>query len=71
MLAGPNVESTKEFSAEVSVPVIASGGVTTIDDVSRLAALDITGAIVGRTLYEGKMNLHDAISAAKGKATKV
>lgn len=71
MLAGPNVESTKEFSAEVSVPVIASGGVTTIDDVSRLAALDITGAIVGRTLYEGKMNLHDAIAAAKGNATKV
>lgn len=71
MLAGPNFESTKEFATEVSIPVIASGGVTTIDDVSRLASLDLSGAIVGRTLYEGKMNLHDAIAAAKGNATQV
>jgi phosphoribosylformimino-5-aminoimidazole carboxamide ribotide isomerase len=65
MMAGPNFEAVKKFNAHVDVPVIASGGVTTIEDVSMLSSFAISGCIVGRSLYEGKMELHDALSAAR------
>jgi len=54
---------------DVKLPVIASGGVTTLDDVRRLAEISrthpaLTGAIVGRSLYEGAMPLREAVNAA-------
>jgi len=48
----------------VDVPVIASGGVTTVDDVARLAAAGMAGCIIGRALYEGKLTLPAALAAA-------
>jgi len=66
MLAGPNVEATSELAASVSIPVIASGGVTTREDVLRLARTGLHGAIVGRALYEGRLDLAAAIAAARG-----
>jgi phosphoribosylformimino-5-aminoimidazole carboxamide ribotide isomerase len=66
MLAGPNLERTKILIDSVTVPVIASGGVTTIEDIKNLAAIGAAGAIVGRALYENKITLTDAIKAAKG-----
>jgi phosphoribosylformimino-5-aminoimidazole carboxamide ribotide isomerase len=66
MLAGPNVEATAELAASVSVPVIASGGVTTLDDVRRLAGRGLAGCIVGRALYEGRLDLKEAIALARG-----
>src|SRR5262249_20803413 len=57
MLAGANVEAMAELAAAVSLPVIASGGVTSPDDVRRLARLGLAGCIVGRALYEGRLNL--------------
>lgn len=64
-LGGPAVESTEDFAQQVGVPVIASGGVGTVEDVRRLAALPIEGIIIGRALYSGSVSLPEAIAAAK------
>jgi len=63
-LAGPNLDAIAELAAEVRLPVIASGGVSTLEDVRRLASLSLAGCIVGRALYEGRLNLAAAIAAA-------
>jgi phosphoribosylformimino-5-aminoimidazole carboxamide ribotide isomerase len=65
MLAGPNVAAMAEMQAAVDVPVIASGGVTTVDDVARLARAGLAGCIIGRALYEGTLTLREALQAAK------
>jgi phosphoribosylformimino-5-aminoimidazole carboxamide ribotide isomerase len=64
MLAGPNFEALAELAAAVRLPVFASGGVSTLDDVRRLATLPLAGCIVGRALYEGRLDLSAAIAAA-------
>ena len=63
MMKGVNVESTVKLAREVAIPVIASGGITTLDDIRALKAVadeGITGAIIGRALYEGTIDLRDA-----------
>jgi phosphoribosylformimino-5-aminoimidazole carboxamide ribotide isomerase len=65
MMAGPNVAAMAEMQAAVDVPVVASGGVTTRDDVLRLAAVPMAGCIIGRAIYEGTLSLPEAIEAAK------
>lgn len=65
MQTGPNIEETKRLAESVSIPVVASGGVSTIDDIKNLIPLEIsgvTGVITGRALYEGTLNLKEAIS---------
>ena len=62
MLAGPNVESLAEMASAVELPVIASGGVTTLDDIRRLAGCGLAGCIVGRALYEGRLDLKESIA---------
>jgi phosphoribosylformimino-5-aminoimidazole carboxamide ribotide isomerase len=69
MLAGPNFEATAELAAAVTVPVFASGGVTTLDDVARLARSGLAACIIGRALYEGRLDLAAAITMAR-KHTK-
>jgi phosphoribosylformimino-5-aminoimidazole carboxamide ribotide isomerase len=64
MLQGPNVPAMAEMAAAVAVPVIASGGVTTNDDIRRLAEHGLNGCIVGRALYEGKLQLKEIITIA-------
>ena len=66
MLAGPNVDALAELAAAVPLPVIASGGVTTVEDVRRLVPLGLAGCIIGRALYEGRLDLAAAIRAADG-----
>jgi len=64
MLAGPNLESTAELAAHVRIPVIASGGVGSEDDLRRAAALagrGVAGVIVGRALYTGAVDLGRAL----------
>jgi phosphoribosylformimino-5-aminoimidazole carboxamide ribotide isomerase len=63
MLAGPNVGALAEMVQAVDLPVIASGGVTTAQDVARLVEADVAGCIIGRALYEGTLNLSDALAA--------
>jgi phosphoribosylformimino-5-aminoimidazole carboxamide ribotide isomerase len=65
MLQGPNVAAMREMQQATSAPVIASGGVTTADDVASLAAAGLAGAIVGRALYAGTLTLEDALAAAR------
>jgi phosphoribosylformimino-5-aminoimidazole carboxamide ribotide isomerase len=64
MLAGPNVSAMREMQQAVRLPVIASGGVTTADDVAKLAAAGLAGCIIGRSLYEGRITIRDALAAA-------
>ena len=63
MLVGPNVAAMAEMQSAVDVAVVASGGVTTRDDVARLAAVPMAGCIIGRALYEGTLALPEAIRA--------
>jgi phosphoribosylformimino-5-aminoimidazole carboxamide ribotide isomerase len=62
---GPNLSATRELAAAVAVPVLASGGVGSLDHLRALAAIpNVAGAIVGRALYERTFSLEDAIKAA-------
>ncbi len=68
VLQGPNVGATVELARRVSVPVIASGGVSTLADLLTLKAHEkdgVTGAIVGRALYDGRIDLAKAIHAVE------
>jgi phosphoribosylformimino-5-aminoimidazole carboxamide ribotide isomerase len=68
MSTGLNVESTRRLSASTSIPVIASGGVSRIEDIEHLLELEsegIIGVIVGRALYTGQLDLEEAIQIAK------
>ena len=62
---GPNVEETARIADAAHVPVIASGGVGTLDDLRALAARGIAACIVGRALYDGAFTLDEAIEAAR------
>ncbi|HHW75591.1 MAG TPA: 1-(5-phosphoribosyl)-5-[(5-phosphoribosylamino)methylideneamino]imidazole-4-carboxamide isomerase [Xanthomonadaceae bacterium] len=69
MMQGVNVEATIRLARAISIPVIASGGVSTLDDVRALRAVEqegITGAIIGRALYEGTIDLATAQRVADG-----
>ncbi len=68
MLAGPNLEAMAEMTAAIELPVVASGGVTTKNDVAQLAAVPMAGCIIGRALYEGTLTLPDALEAAEDRA---
>jgi phosphoribosylformimino-5-aminoimidazole carboxamide ribotide isomerase len=65
MLRGPNVTAMAVMQEAVDLPVIASGGVTTADDVAQLAAAGLAGCIIGRALYVGTLKLEDALRAAQ------
>jgi phosphoribosylformimino-5-aminoimidazole carboxamide ribotide isomerase len=62
MLSGPNADALAEMAQGVRVPVIASGGVTTLEDIRTLKNLGLAGCIVGRALYEGRLDLKEAIA---------
>jgi phosphoribosylformimino-5-aminoimidazole carboxamide ribotide isomerase len=64
MMTGPNVAEMAAMQRAVQWPVVASGGVTTKEDVTRLAAVPMAGCIIGRALYEGTLTLSEAIEAA-------
>jgi len=64
MLSGPNVAAISEMCAAVSLPVIASGGVSSREDIVQLAAIPAAGCIIGRALYEGRLSLAEAMEAA-------
>ncbi|GIT90634.1 1-(5-phosphoribosyl)-5-[(5-phosphoribosylamino) methylideneamino] imidazole-4-carboxamide isomerase [Jannaschia pagri] len=65
-MGGPNVEATEALARAVSIPVIASGGVSSLEDLSRLKATRaIAGAISGRALYDGAIDLGAALELCR------
>ena len=65
MLTGPNIESTVALARSMPIPVIASGGLSTLDDIRRLLDVEqygIMGAITGRALYTGDLDLAACIA---------
>ncbi|MGE5607996.1 MAG: HisA/HisF-related TIM barrel protein, partial [Bacillota bacterium] len=64
MLTGPNFDQTRKLAEAGKVPVIASGGVGSIEHIRRLTNMPVWGVIVGRSLYEGKVDLREAIRVA-------
>src|SRR6476469_7915686 len=69
MLTGVNVEATAKLARELKTPVIASGGIASLQDIHDLipyAGDGIIGAIAGRALYEGKLDFKEALKVAKG-----
>lgn len=66
MLSGTNLEIYRELSAIEGLDIVASGGITFIDEIKALIEMNIYGAILGKAIYEGKLNLKEAIDAAGG-----
>ena len=66
MLGGTNVDLYQRLSEAFDLHIIASGGVSSIQDIRSLAELKLYGAIVGKAIYEGKLDLADALACAKG-----
>ncbi len=64
MMKGPNMESLKAAVKAAGVPLIASGGISTIEDVRAVAEAGAAGAIIGRALYDGSINLAEALRVA-------
>jgi len=65
MLKGPNLKAMEEMVKAVNIDVIASGGVTNIQDIRNLKEIGVAGAIVGKALYTGDIDLKEAIAVAK------
>ncbi len=71
MMTGVNIEATVRLAQALSVPVIASGGLNSLDDVRKLCEVEpegITGCIAGRAIYEGKLDFAQAIKVAAGES---
>lgn len=70
MLQGPNVEHTKEISDVTGMEIIASGGISCMKDLERLYYAGIKGAIIGKALYENRLNLKTAIELYEKETVK-
>ena len=66
MLTGPNVEATRALTEETGMDIIASGGMSSMDDLKRLHDAGVKGAIIGKALYENRINLKEAVRAFEG-----
>jgi len=64
-MRGPNLDALRRLLAAVTTPVIASGGIASLDDVRRVAALGVEGMIIGKALFDGAFTLQAAVEAAR------
>ncbi|TWT82150.1 1-(5-phosphoribosyl)-5-[(5-phosphoribosylamino)methylideneamino] imidazole-4-carboxamide isomerase [Planctomycetes bacterium CA13] len=64
MMRGPNFEGLAQMAAATDIPLVASGGVTTLDDVRKLVKVEMPAAIVGRSIYDGAMQLEEVLDVA-------
>ena len=70
MMTGPNIEATRAMTEALDIPVIASGGISSLDDIERLKSIrGLWGAITGKALYTGKIGLSEAIQLARNHST--
>jgi phosphoribosylformimino-5-aminoimidazole carboxamide ribotide isomerase len=65
-LAGPNLAATRSMAEATHVPIVASGGVGTVDHLHALRQLPVEGVIVGRALYDGTVTIDEALQAVEG-----
>ena len=66
MLTGPNIEATEKLASSVKTPIVASGGVSSLDDLIELSKIKgLFGAITGKAIYEGRFDLKQAIKEIK------
>jgi phosphoribosylformimino-5-aminoimidazole carboxamide ribotide isomerase len=65
MLSGPNFEALSEMQQAVSLPIIASGGISTLDHVRKLIDFKAAGCIIGRALYEGSLDLSTVLNLTR------
>ncbi|MDY6905390.1 MAG: 1-(5-phosphoribosyl)-5-[(5-phosphoribosylamino)methylideneamino]imidazole-4-carboxamide isomerase [Thermodesulfobacteriota bacterium] len=68
MQTGPNIDAIRQLAESVNIPVVASGGVSCLDDIKALLAVSgygVTGVITGRALYDGRLDLEAAIAVAR------
>jgi len=68
MMQGPNIEATKALAEAISIPVIASGGLSTLDDIRRLLEIEasgVTGVITGKAIYSGAIDLREAVALTR------
>jgi phosphoribosylformimino-5-aminoimidazole carboxamide ribotide isomerase len=72
MMQGPNIDATRALAEAIAIPVIASGGVSSLRDIENLMAVEssgISGAITGKAIYSGAMDLAAAIALTKKQKT--
>ncbi len=65
-MQGPNVDATRDMAQATHTPIVASGGVGTLDHLRALRGLPVQGAIIGRALYEGAFTIEQALEAFEG-----
>ncbi|WP_020677031.1 1-(5-phosphoribosyl)-5-[(5-phosphoribosylamino)methylideneamino]imidazole-4-carboxamide isomerase [Geopsychrobacter electrodiphilus] len=68
MMQGPNIEATKALAEAINIPVIASGGLSSLDDIRRLMAIEssgVTGVITGKAIYSGAIDLREAVALTR------
>ena len=69
MMQGPNIEATQALAESIATPVIASGGVSSLDDIRnllRIEASGVTGVITGKAIYSGALDLRAAVALVRG-----
>jgi phosphoribosylformimino-5-aminoimidazole carboxamide ribotide isomerase len=67
MQTGPNLDATRRLAEAVSIPVVASGGISSIEDIKNVLALEaagVVGVIIGKALYSGRLDLKEALDLA-------
>lgn len=71
MLQGPNIEATGALAEAISIPVIASGGVSSLEDIRNLLTIEakgVAGVITGKAIYSGSLDLREAVALVRQKA---
>ncbi|MEE4254681.1 MAG: 1-(5-phosphoribosyl)-5-[(5-phosphoribosylamino)methylideneamino]imidazole-4-carboxamide isomerase [Desulfuromusa sp.] len=69
MMQGPNIGATKALAEAITIPVIASGGLSTLDDIRNLLKIEssgVSGVITGKAIYSGAIDLREAVALTKG-----
>ena len=70
MMQGPNLEATRELAEAVSIPIIASGGVSRMQDIENLLSIEdsgVAGVITGKAIYSGALDLAEAVALTRNK----
>ena len=70
MMQGPNIEETKKLVDETNLQIVASGGVSSLEDLKALESIGVYGAIIGKAIYTGAIQLDEAVRLFKNEGTK-